>query len=60
MGAALTYARRYSLFALVGIAGEDGVEHLEAKLLKPATLLRMRYNICLQTSFFGSLTKGLS
>src|SRR5213078_181565 len=24
MGAALTYARRYSLFTLVGIAGEDG------------------------------------
>jgi hypothetical protein len=24
MGAALTYARRYALFALVGIAGEDG------------------------------------
>ncbi len=23
MGAALTYARRYALFALVGIAGED-------------------------------------
>ena len=25
MGTALTYARRYSLFALVGIAGEDDV-----------------------------------
>src|SRR5437588_3257447 len=25
MGSALTYARRYSLFTLVGIAGEDGV-----------------------------------
>src|SRR4051794_16860969 len=26
MGAALTYARRYALFTLVGIAGEDGVD----------------------------------
>src|SRR6266446_337156 len=26
MGAALTYARRYALFALVGIAGEDDVD----------------------------------
>jgi ERF superfamily len=28
MGAALTYARRYALFTLVGIAGEDDLEHL--------------------------------
>jgi hypothetical protein len=26
MGAALTYARRYSLFSLVGIAGEDDLD----------------------------------
>src|SRR5215469_15017819 len=26
MGTALTYARRYSLFALVGIAGEDDLD----------------------------------
>jgi hypothetical protein len=26
MGAALTYARRYALFSLVGIAGEDDLE----------------------------------
>jgi hypothetical protein len=26
MGAALTYARRYALFTLVGIAGEDDVD----------------------------------
>src|SRR3974390_536954 len=26
MGAALTYARRYALFTVVGIAGEDGVD----------------------------------
>jgi hypothetical protein len=29
MGAALTYARRYSLFALVGIAGEDDLDASE-------------------------------
>jgi hypothetical protein len=33
MGAALTYARRYALFALVGIAGEDD---LDAPELNPA------------------------
>jgi len=32
MGAALTYARRYALFTLVGIAGEDD---LDAPDLKP-------------------------
>jgi hypothetical protein len=26
LGAALTYARRYALFMLVGIAGEDGMD----------------------------------
>jgi hypothetical protein len=26
MGAALTYARRYTLFTLVGIAGEDDID----------------------------------
>ena len=26
MGAALTYARRYALFTLVGIAGEDDMD----------------------------------
>ena len=34
MGAALTYARRYALFTLVGIAGEDD---LDAPDLKPPT-----------------------
>ena len=33
MGAALTYARRYALFTLVGIAGEDDVDALD--LTKP-------------------------
>jgi hypothetical protein len=35
MGAALTYARRYALFALVGIAGEDD---LDAPDLAPAVI----------------------
>jgi hypothetical protein len=43
MGAALTYARRYALFTLVGIAGEDDldapdlgtVSHAEVKLPRP-------------------------
>jgi hypothetical protein len=32
MGAALTYARRYALFALVGIAGEDDLDAPDASL----------------------------
>jgi hypothetical protein len=35
MGAALTYARRYALFALVGIAGEDD---LDAPDLEPPAI----------------------
>src|SRR3977135_3261389 len=35
MGAALTYARRYALFALVGIAGEDDLDAPDA-LIEPA------------------------
>ena len=31
MGAALTYARRYALFALVGIAGEDDLDAPDLK-----------------------------
>jgi hypothetical protein len=40
MGAALTYARRYALFTLVGIAGEDDLDapDLDAPTAKPATL----------------------
>ena len=36
MGAALTYARRYALFTLVGIAGEEDLDAPD--LLSPATL----------------------
>src|SRR4029078_3253427 len=34
MGAALTYARRYGLFTLVGIAGEDDLDAPEHPLVK--------------------------
>jgi hypothetical protein len=39
MGAALTYARRYSLFTLVGIAGEDDVDAPD--LVAPAAIASM-------------------
>ena len=46
MGAALTYARRYALFALVGIAGEDDVDAPDLPLIKispaPSKELRIR------------------
>jgi hypothetical protein len=37
MGAALTYARRYSLFTLVGIAGEDDLDAPDLTDLAPET-----------------------
>src|SRR5262249_10882769 len=36
MGAALTYARRYALFTLVGIAGEDDIDAPDLKAPTPA------------------------
>src|SRR5262245_12240393 len=35
MGAALTYARRYALFTLVGIAGEDDLDAPDLPTLRP-------------------------
>ena len=35
MGAALTYARRYALFTLVGIAGEDDIDAPDLKARMP-------------------------
>ncbi len=35
MGAALTYARRYALFTLVGIAGEDDIDAPDLRALPP-------------------------
>jgi hypothetical protein len=39
MGAALTYARRYALFTLVGIAGEDDLDAPDLVAPTPATTL---------------------
>jgi hypothetical protein len=35
LGAALTYARRYALFALVGIAGEDDLDAQDLHVAEP-------------------------
>jgi hypothetical protein len=43
MGAALTYARRYALFTLVGIAGEDDLDAPELPLHFPAGQLASPY-----------------
>jgi ERF superfamily len=37
MGAALTYARRYALFTLVGLAGEDGLDAPDTCVPAPVT-----------------------
>ena len=42
MGAALTYARRYALFTLVGIAGEDDLDAPDLNLVPSAPVLRPR------------------
>src|SRR5262245_19090379 len=39
MGAALTYARRYALFTLVGIAGEDDLDAPDLAIPSPANSL---------------------
>src|SRR6266851_6814603 len=43
MGAALTYARRYALFALVGIAGEDDLDAPDL-LAEPSPAVRVPTN----------------
>jgi len=40
MGAALTYARRYALFTLVGIAGEDDLDAPDLCAVPPTTAAR--------------------
>ena len=49
MGAALTYARRYALFTLVGIAGEDDLDAPDICMPAPVT----------GVSTTGSSTAGL-
>src|SRR5262249_35791952 len=41
MGAALTYARRYALFTLVGIAGEDDLDAPDRRRLPPPKALTL-------------------
>ena len=60
MGAALTYARRYALFTLVGIAGEDDLDAPDlqdqarfkppARLAETATALAMRSGMVVSTN----------
>ncbi len=42
MGAALTYARRYALFSLVGIAGEDDLDAPDLNAPEPAEPIRQK------------------
>jgi hypothetical protein len=44
LGTALTYARRYSLFALVGIAGEDDLDAPERSEISDTTLPQVTLN----------------
>ena len=48
MGAALTYARRYALFALVGIAGEDDLDAPDT-LIEPSLASAQRPNPTVQS-----------
>ena len=58
MGAALTYARRYALFTLVGIAGEDDLDapDLDADPKPEVGLPRADYKI--QSDGHGGLANG--
>jgi hypothetical protein len=48
MGAALTYARRYALFTLVGIAGEDDLDAPDLAVVKSNGIAPASSNGCLQ------------
>jgi hypothetical protein len=50
MGAALTYARRYTLFTLVGIAGEDDLSEADAKIVEERFALMLAAGIRLRAS----------
>ena len=49
MGAALTYARRYALFALVGIAGEDDLDAPDT-LIEPSPAIAQRLDPTVQST----------
>jgi hypothetical protein len=58
MGAALTYARRYALFALVGIAGEDDLDAPDIAKPPPATNAPKDTNRSAQTIRSGSIQRN--
>jgi hypothetical protein len=58
MGAALTYARRYALFALVGIAGEDDLDAPDITEPPPATNAPKDTNRSAQTIRSGSIQRN--
>ena len=68
MGAALTYARRYALFTLVGIAGEDDLDAPDLKaptaqnigIVTPPANTNNRLNGRQGTSVFSRARAGLS
>ena len=49
MGAALTYARRYALFTLVGIAGEDDLDAPDLNAKARSQRRRQRKSVALRT-----------
>jgi hypothetical protein len=58
MGAALTYARRYALFALVGIAGEDDLDAPDIIPTEPPTNAPKDTNRSAQTARSGSIQRN--
>jgi ERF superfamily len=58
MGAALTYARRYALFTLVGIAGEDDLDAPDIGEPPPATNAPKDTNRSAQTIRSGSIQRN--
>ena len=56
MGAALTYARRYALFTLVGIAGEDDLDAPD--LITPTSTVAGRGSGPKKVNGAGSLNGG--
>jgi hypothetical protein len=55
MGAALTYARRYSLFALVGIAGEDDLDAPDLNVKAEQSDSQSQAPIAAQAAFGAAL-----
>jgi hypothetical protein len=58
MGAALTYARRYALFTLVGIAGEDDLDAPDLATAPLASRGESQTAKTLQTQTLGTQTSG--